>query len=116
LFSLTGLPPLAGFVGKFYLFAAVIVKARASHGIDATGWWGLALIGVLNSAISLFYYARVVRAMFLEKPVEETKVEIPLTYSGLLVGLVAAVLVFGVWWSPIADAAQNAVRAMYYGV
>ncbi len=116
LFSLTGLPPLAGFVGKFYLFAAVVVKARSAYGIDATGWWCLALIGVLNSAVSLYYYARVVRAMFLEKAVDETKVEIPLSYSGLLVGLVAAVLVFGVWWAPIADAAQNAVRVMYWGV
>ncbi len=60
LFSLTGLPPFAGFVGKFYLFAAV-VKAGGPWN------WLLAVVGVLNSVVSLFYYARVVRAMFLEK-------------------------------------------------
>ncbi len=116
LFSLTGLPPFAGFIGKFYLFAAVVVKARSAVGFDATGWWTLAIIGVLNSAVSLYYYARIVRAMFLEKPVQEKPVPIPLSYAGLLAGLAAAVLVFGVWWSPIYDAAQNAVRAMYWGV
>lgn len=55
LFSLTGLPPLAGFLGKFYLFAAVIKKQM----------YILATIGVINSVISLFYYTRVIKAMFL---------------------------------------------------
>src|SRR4029079_16675917 len=60
LFSLTGLPPMAGFIGKFYLFAALL-KAGGPWN------WTVAVVGVLNSVISLFYYARVVRAMFLEK-------------------------------------------------
>jgi NADH-quinone oxidoreductase subunit N len=60
LFSLTGLPPLAGFIGKFYLFAAVI-EAKL---------YFLAIVGVLNSVVSLYYYARVVRAMFLDTPAE----------------------------------------------
>jgi formate hydrogenlyase subunit 3/multisubunit Na+/H+ antiporter MnhD subunit len=46
LFSLAGLPPLAGFIGKFYLFAAVI---------EGQFYW-LALVGVLNSVVSLYYY------------------------------------------------------------
>jgi hypothetical protein len=52
LVSLTGLPPMAGFVGKFYLFAALL-KA------GGTWNWTVAVVGVLNSVISLFYYARV---------------------------------------------------------
>jgi len=59
LFSLAGLPPLAGFVGKFYVFAA---------GIQGGLYW-LVLIAVLNSVVSLYYYARVVKAMFLDQPV-----------------------------------------------
>ena len=59
LFSLTGLPPFAGFVGKFYLFAA------GDPGAASTCW---SLIGVLNSVVSLYYYARIVRAMFLDQP------------------------------------------------
>ena len=58
LFSLTGLPPFAGFVGKFYLFAAVVRQQ----------FYFLALVGVLNSVISLYYYARIVRTMFLDFP------------------------------------------------
>src|SRR6185295_11540697 len=52
LFSLTGLPPTAGFAGKFLLFAALI---QGGGTLNVT----LALIGVINSAISLYYYARI---------------------------------------------------------
>ena len=58
LFSLAGLPPLAGFLGKFYVFAAG-VEGRL---------YALVVIGLLNSVVSLYYYARVVKVMFLEKP------------------------------------------------
>jgi len=54
LLSLAGIPPTAGFVGKYFLFSAAI-KA---------GWPALALLGVLMSAVSLFYYFRIVRAMY----------------------------------------------------
>src|SRR5512139_455298 len=65
LFSLTGLPPFAGFAGKWYLFYAVFER------IDGPGgsWYAwLALIGALNTAVSLYYYARVIRAMFIDAP------------------------------------------------
>src|SRR5881398_485985 len=58
LFSLAGLPPLAGFVGKFNVFAA---------GVQAQ-LYVLVVIGLLNSVISLYYYARVVKTMFLALP------------------------------------------------
>ena len=56
LFSLTGIPPFAGFFGKWLLFNAVISK----------GMYWLAFIGLLNSVVSLYYYARIVKAMYLE--------------------------------------------------
>ncbi len=62
LFSLTGLPPLAGFVGKFYLLAAV-VKGKL---------FALAIIAVLNTVISLYYYIRIIKEMFLNDPDEAT--------------------------------------------
>lgn len=94
LFSLTGLPPLAGFVGKFHLFQALIARG---------GTWqnGLAVIGLVNSAISLYYYARVVRAMFLEKATgewAERPLELPASYSFLLGFFVLAVIVLGVYF------------------
>jgi formate hydrogenlyase subunit 3/multisubunit Na+/H+ antiporter MnhD subunit len=60
LMSLTGLPPTAGFVGKLYIFAALI------NG----GWTWLAIVAALNSVIALYYYVRVFRNMFLRA--EET--------------------------------------------
>jgi len=62
LFSLTGIPPFAGFFGKWLLFAAVLEQ----------GYYWLALVGLLNSVVSLYYYARIVKAMFLEDAGEET--------------------------------------------
>ena len=60
LFSLTGIPPFAGFFGKWVLFAAVIDK----------GLYWLAFVGLLNSVVSLYYYARIVKAMYLESAAE----------------------------------------------
>ncbi len=56
LISLTGIPPFAGFFGKFFLFKAVI----------DSGFYWLAFIGLLNSVISLYYYARIIKAMYFE--------------------------------------------------
>jgi NADH-quinone oxidoreductase subunit N len=55
LLSLTGIPPTAGFVGKFYLFGAAI---------SSQTWWWLGLVGIINSAISLYYYMNIARLMF----------------------------------------------------
>jgi NADH-quinone oxidoreductase subunit N len=63
LFSLTGLPPFAGFLGKYFLFAAVVAKG-------GTVLVTAAVIGVLNSAVSLFYYARILKAMYFENAPE----------------------------------------------
>jgi len=61
LFSLMGLPPTAGFIGKFYIFAGAI-KA---------GYIWLAVLGILNSAVSLYYYLRVIVQMYFKDPVED---------------------------------------------
>ena len=57
LFSLAGVPPLAGFFGKFYVFAAA-VKAEL---------YGLAIIGVLSSVVGAFYYLRIIKVMFFDE-------------------------------------------------
>ena len=61
--SLAGIPPLAGFVSKFILFASAVDVGLAT---DKTWLIGLAVAGVLNSALSLYYYARVIRALYVE--------------------------------------------------
>jgi NADH-quinone oxidoreductase subunit N len=95
LFSLTGLPPLAGFVGKFFLFAAVI-KAKL--------YW-LAVIGVLNSVVSLYYYARIVKTMFLDFPEgtegTEGTVRVDLHNGALLGVLTMFTILLGIYWGPV---------------
>lgn len=101
LFSLTGLPPFVGFIGKFYLFAAVV---------KSEFYW-LAVVGVLNSVISLYYYARIVRTMFLDQPIGgEPEVRVGIYDGGLVVALAGATLVFGLYWAPLIDFAGRSIR------
>jgi len=91
MFSLTGLPPLAGFIGKFYLFAAIIEQ----------NWYWLAIIGVLNSVVSLYYYAGVVKAMFLVKTDNTEEVSFSIYDKVFLAILTVPLLIFGIYWTPI---------------
>jgi len=101
LFSLAGIPPFAGFIGKFYLFAAVI---RAD-------FYLLALVGGLNSVVSLYYYARIVRTMFLDQPAGgEGGVELDWSTGGLLAVLTLGTVVFGVYWAPVIALADRSAR------
>jgi NADH-quinone oxidoreductase subunit N len=93
LFSLIGLPPFAGFVGKIYLFAAVIYKKI---------YW-LAVVAALNTVVSLYYYLRVVKAMFLEKPMEESQMQVSLGSHALLLALLIPTLGLGIYWQPLAE-------------
>ena len=94
LFSLTGIPPFAGFIGKFYLFGAVI----------RSGLYGLAIIGVLNSVVSLYYYVRVVKLMFFDPPVDERPFPLPiLRHSTALVGLALLTVYLGLFWNSLAE-------------
>ena len=100
--SLGGIPPTAGFMGKFWLFGAAI---------DAGYVW-LAVIGVLNSAISLYYYVRIVVFMYLKK---ETTGSEPVTSPALAVALgvaVAATLVLGVYPRLLFEVADASARTL----
>jgi NADH-quinone oxidoreductase subunit N len=100
LFSLTGLPPLAGFTGKWYLFVAVLDHYASEGG----GWYVvLAIIAALNTAVSLYYYIRIVRAMFIDEPVGELVVRPRVGYQIMLGAFSAALILFGIWWTPIID-------------
>lgn len=94
LFSLTGLPPFAGFIGKFFLFAAVIKQGGA--------FVILALVGIVNSVISLYYYARVVKVMFLEFPAPGDKtVSVAVNGFTLLIPLAVLTVLLGVYFGPL---------------
>ncbi|MEW5910296.1 MAG: NADH-quinone oxidoreductase subunit N [Thermodesulfobacteriota bacterium] len=96
LFSLVGIPPLAGFIGKFYLFAAVLRQA-------GTGYYLLAVVGILNSVISLYYYTGIIKAMFLEKAAEDQPLQIPRFQKLITAFLLIPVLLFGIYWEPLAS-------------
>ncbi len=103
LFSLTGLPPLAGFIGKFFLFAAVI-KAGGAFVI-------LAVVAIINSVISLYYYAKIVKTMFLDFPTpEDQEIAIPANNFTLLGALTALTILFGVYWGPLVSYTNQSLR------
>jgi NADH-quinone oxidoreductase subunit N len=101
LFSLTGLPPLAGFVGKFFLFAAVIKQ----------GFYLLAVVGIINSVISLYYYAGIVKTMFFDFP-EPTDRQITMTAnSSFLLGVLSTLTIFfGIYWGPLVQYTNQSLR------
>ncbi len=97
LFSLVGLPPTAGFVGKYYLFIALL---------DEQLYW-LALVAVLNTVVSLYYYARIVRAMYLDKTPTTKPVHVHPVFAGLLIALAVPILYFGIFFGKLVDYAQH---------
>ena len=108
LLSLTGLPPFAGFIGKWYLFTAVWARTDGAGG----GWYAVLLvIAALNTAVSLYYYARIIRAMFLDAPAVPDPAPLrPAPAYELLAGVFAlAVLVSGILPQPVISAAQRAL-------
>jgi NADH-quinone oxidoreductase subunit N len=105
LFSLAGIPPLAGFTSKFFLFASAVgVPGEASGEFI----W-LAFIAILNSAISLYYYARVVKAMYIEKGSSTEKVKIPAVFTLAIVICLVFVIVLGVYPDLIYGLCENAI-------
>jgi NADH-quinone oxidoreductase subunit N len=93
------LPPTAGFIGKFYLFSAVI---------DAKMYW-LAIVGALNSVIALYYYMRIVKMMYLQGE-REDELYMPSRFQSILLAVLAVpTIIFGVYWTPIADWIRNSL-------
>jgi NADH-quinone oxidoreductase subunit N len=108
LFALTGLPPTAGFAGKFLVFSRVVEYGVA----DPSHELGIALvvIALLFSVVSLFYYMRIAAAMYLAKPPDEAAEEVSpgLVYGTLLWLLALGTIYFGVWWGPLQDLTSRA--------
>ena len=99
LFALTGLPPTAGFAGKLLVFSAVIQNGMATRGLGVA----MVVIALFFSVISLFYYMRILAAMYLAKPREGEAPEVSpgAVYGTLLWLLALGTLALGVWWGPL---------------
>jgi len=104
LLALAGVPPLNGFWSKLVLFNSAIVTGPEV-------WWGpyLAIAGVLNSALSLGYYAWIMRKMYMEDSPETSRVKEPRAISAVLIFAMIFMVGFGIWHAPILDFATNSV-------
>jgi NADH-quinone oxidoreductase subunit N len=103
--SLGGIPPTAGFMGKFWLFSAAV----------ESGYIWLAVIGVLNSAISLYYYLRLVVFMYLKKETSGSEPTVDGSLALTLGVAVAATLVLGVYPRLLFELAELSARSMGLG-
>ncbi|MHB8579612.1 MAG: NADH-quinone oxidoreductase subunit N [Ignavibacteriaceae bacterium] len=103
LVSLTGLPPTAGFIGKLYIFLA-LVDAKMIV---------VAVIALLNTVVSLYYYVRVLKHMFLSNATKETPAFTNSIASIVfLVIMLTPVLIFGIYFTPLVEFAKSSIAMM----
>jgi NADH-quinone oxidoreductase subunit N len=103
LLGLGGVPGTAGFISKYIVFGSALVP----------GLWWLTLVGVLNSALSMVYYLKVVRTM-IGQPTEGVKSmkEAPPLMLGVTVAMATLIILFGVWPAPTIAYASEAARSL----
>jgi NADH-quinone oxidoreductase subunit N len=105
MFSLAGVPPLAGFLGKFYVFYAAV----------QAGLIWLAVIAVVTSVVSAFYYLRIVKVMYFDEPAASFDRASGWPMNAIISGSALAVLVFVVFAGPVLDVAQAAAASLFPG-
>jgi NADH-quinone oxidoreductase subunit N len=103
LVSLAGMPPLAGFFGKFTLLMAVI----------KSGYLWLALIAGVNIVISLYYYMMVAKRIYADPPRNTSAIPVPVGMRLLLAVAIIGIIAIGIFQGPFLDAAMTAVKGMY---
>ncbi len=105
MFSLMGVPPLAGFFGKFYVFLAAVEANLVP----------LAVIGVVTSVVSGFYYLRIVKIMFADEPVSPFQKPMPFEMRLVLTVSGAGVVLFWLYPAPLVAAAALAAQSLIGG-
>jgi len=105
MFSMAGIPPLAGFFGKLYVFLAAI----------ESGLYVLAVIGLVTSVVSAYYYLRIVKIMFFDEPSEAFDRPIGWEMQAILAVTGAVTLLFFVVPGPILDSAAAAASVLFPG-
>jgi len=105
LFALAGVPPTAGFVGKWLLFRAAV----------GSGWWWLVILGAVNSTASVYYYLVAVKHAYLlpaETPAQQRAIGLTFGDRALCYLLSAALIVLGVWPTQLLDWTQRAAATL----
>jgi NADH-quinone oxidoreductase subunit N len=103
--SLAGIPPLAGFFGKLYVFGAAV----------QTGWTWLVVVAVINSAISAYYYLRVVVNMYMEPETSTSPVTTKPAWTVAIVLAVAGTVLVGLWPTPWIELTRSTLVALIGG-
>jgi len=104
MFSLAGIPPLAGFAAKFILFSSAVTS-------DGTWIWLVAL-AVINSAISLYYYARVVKTMYVDKDADAARIKVHWPFKIAIALCAVAVVVIGLYPGPVLEFCEAAASQL----
>ena len=102
LISLTGIPPTVGFMVKVFIFGSAITS----------GLTWLAVVGVINSVVSAYYYLRVVKVMYLAPPTSDEPVTAGIPVRLAIATTLAAVLFFGIYPTPLLNAARKAAEVL----
>ncbi|HKE84956.1 MAG TPA: NADH-quinone oxidoreductase subunit N [Vicinamibacterales bacterium] len=104
LLSLGGLPPTAGFIGKWYIFTAAV----------SAGYYGLAVIGVLTSVISVFFYLRVVVMMYMQEPgTEPPRIHVNAVSMTALTVAIAAIFYLGILPTQVLNLASQSIATIF---
>ncbi|MBK1663312.1 NADH-quinone oxidoreductase subunit N [Rhodospirillum rubrum] len=104
MFSMAGVPPLAGFFGKFYVFMAAV----------NSGLFALAVIGVLSSVVAAFYYLRIIKLMYFDEAAEPLDALSGTTMKVILIGTATVVALFFLAPAVVVDGAQAAAEALTF--
>jgi NADH-quinone oxidoreductase subunit N len=104
MFSMAGIPPLAGFFGKLYVFLAAVQG----------GLWLLAVVGVLASVVSAYYYLRIVKIMYFDEAAGRLD-DAPASLGVVMAAAGIFTLAFALWPAPLVAAAQSAAMALLGG-
>ena len=103
MFSLAGIPPLAGFFGKFYIFVAALESNMVF----------LAVVGIIASVISAFYYLRIVKIMYFDEPKEEFDGVNIRSLQVLFYPSSFLVILFFIYPAPIIHLSEYAIKSFY---
>jgi NADH-quinone oxidoreductase subunit N len=104
MFSMAGIPPLAGFLGKFYVFVAAV----------NAGFNGLAIIGLLTSVVGAYYYIRLIKIMYFDEPA--AAFDPPGLTTGIIMGVSSVLMiVLFVVPNPLVTGAEAAAKSLFLG-
>lgn len=103
MFSMSGIPPLAGFFGKLFIFQAVV----------AQGFYVLATLGILTSVVSAYYYLRVIKVMFFDEPEDKLDLNMRFESKAVLFISIVFVLTFIFYPSLYMTSAMSAATALF---